>query len=234
MDVGGANGANVTSSGGGDASQMESKLMENLRQIEENEARNKWEHIIQYCRENGELFVDDSFPPAPRSLYYNPNSNTENNPVVQWRRPSEINCDGGNFPPWAVFRTPLPSDICQGVLGNCWLLSALAVLAEREDLVKEVLVTKEICPQGAYQVSKCFFYIISFGKSVKSTKCSYFYKNRNGLFLLPPTVLVTNNTYKAKISFTKFCFFLHFFKVKITSRGRFSGFATKQRKKMKC
>uniref|UniRef100_A0A1B0CTR7 Calpain-D n=2 Tax=Lutzomyia longipalpis TaxID=7200 RepID=A0A1B0CTR7_LUTLO len=137
--IGGAGGVAPTVTPGGDASQMESKLMENLRQIEENEARNKWEHIIQYCRENGELFVDDSFPPAPRSLYYNPNSNTDSNPVVQWRRPSEINCDGGNFPPWAVFRTPLPSDICQGVLGNCWLLSALAVLAEREDLVKEVL-----------------------------------------------------------------------------------------------
>lgn len=99
--------------------------------------------------------MDDSFPPAPRSLYYNPHSNSDSNPVVQWRRPHEINCDGGAFPPWAVFRTPLPSDICQGVLGNCWLLSALAVLAEREDLVKEVLVTKEICPQGAYQVRLC-------------------------------------------------------------------------------
>ncbi|XP_013102672.2 calpain-D [Stomoxys calcitrans] len=136
--------------------QQESKLMENLRRIEEAEALHKWENIIQYCRDNNELFVDDSFPPAPKSLYYNPQqSMAEGNPVVQWRRPHEINCDGGAFPPWAVFRTPLPSDICQGVLGNCWLLSALAVLAEREDLVREVLVTKEICPQGAYQVRLC-------------------------------------------------------------------------------
>ncbi|XP_062536367.1 calpain-D isoform X2 [Armigeres subalbatus] len=133
----------------------ESKLMENLRQIEESEALSKWINIIQYCRENSELFVDDSFPPATKSLYYNPSSNIEANPVVQWLRPHEISCDGGNFPPWAVFRTPLPSDICQGVLGNCWLLSALAVLAEREDLVREVLVTKDMCPQGAYQVRLC-------------------------------------------------------------------------------
>ncbi|KMZ10921.1 calpain-D isoform X3 [Drosophila simulans] len=135
---------------------QESKLMENLRQLEETEALTKWQNIIQYCRDNNELFVDDSFPPAPKSLYYNPASGAaEGNPVVQWRRPHEINCDGGAYPPWAVFRTPLPSDICQGVLGNCWLLSALAVLAEREDLVKEVLVTKEICGQGAYQVRLC-------------------------------------------------------------------------------
>ncbi|KAM8720044.1 hypothetical protein ACLKA7_006146 [Drosophila subpalustris] len=136
---------------------QESKLMENLRQLEETEALTKWQNIIQYCRDNNELFVDDSFPPAPKSLYYNPGSSVPDgsNPVVQWRRPHEINCDGGAYPPWAVFRTPLPSDICQGVLGNCWLLSALAVLAEREDLVKEVLVTKEICAQGAYQVRLC-------------------------------------------------------------------------------
>lgn len=136
--------------------QDECQLMQNLAQKDDAESKNQWETIINYCKDNNEYFIDDSFPPAFKSLYYNPNSpsSSEPNPVVQWLRPHEINCDGGNFP-WAVFRTPLPSDICQGVLGNCWLLSALSVLAEREDLVKQVLITKDVCPQGAYQVRLC-------------------------------------------------------------------------------
>ncbi|KOC61148.1 Calpain-D [Habropoda laboriosa] len=134
---------------------QESVVMENLRQIEEREALEKWERIVRFCKETNEPFVDDSFPPAPKSLYYNP-AETKDNHVVQWRRPHQINVDStvDSKLPWAVFRTPLPSDISQGVLGNCWLLSALAVLAESDELVKRVLVMRETCPEGAYQAKR--------------------------------------------------------------------------------
>ena len=111
--------------------------------------------------------MDDSFPPSNKSLYYNQiEPSTESEPsreghgVSQWLRPQQILAEGEPRVKWSVFRTPLPSDISQGVLGNCWLLSALAVLAEREDLVKKILVTKEYCKEGAYQVGLSFHYII--------------------------------------------------------------------------
>uniref|UniRef100_T1L551 Calpain catalytic domain-containing protein n=2 Tax=Tetranychus urticae TaxID=32264 RepID=T1L551_TETUR len=134
----------------------ESELMEDLRMIEEGEARDRWENIVRFCKQSGISFVDDSFPPSPKSLYCSWEDKVHCKTVSQWLRLSDIKChpNMANVK-WAVFRTPMVSDISQGVLGNCWLLSALAVLAERPELVKQVMVTREICPQGAYQVRLC-------------------------------------------------------------------------------
>ncbi|KAA0194473.1 hypothetical protein HAZT_HAZT005582 [Hyalella azteca] len=152
-------GSSASSTAGSGGSSY-SELVEVLREMEEHEALVSWKRIVQYCRKHKHPFVDDSFPPIARSLYYSNGGGgmAADNRVTQWLRPHQILTEDDasiGHKPWVVFRTPLPSDISQGVLGNCWLLSALSVLAERDDLVRKIMVTKELCPEGVYQIRLC-------------------------------------------------------------------------------
>lgn len=131
---------------------QESELMDELREIEESEAKEQLKIILDVCKATKDSFVDDSFPPAPKSLFHD-TKDPSNHQVSRWLRPHQIASD--NRVQWTLFRTPFPSDISQGILGNCWLLSALAVLAEREDLVRKVMVSKEFCKAGAYHIRLC-------------------------------------------------------------------------------
>ncbi|XP_017489469.1 PREDICTED: calpain-D-like [Rhagoletis zephyria] len=158
----------------------ESEHIETLRRIEETESRRLWANIVAFCRLNAINFIDDSFPPSNASLYaaqrqqhqqqQNPtepaiafSASTANTTEIFWARPDELRSDPAESissdqaaSQWTVFRgAPRPSDISQGILGNCWFLSALAVLAERPDLVQRVMVTRSLCPQGVYQVRLC-------------------------------------------------------------------------------
>jgi len=130
--------------------------VESRRKRDEKQAKEQWDNIAKYCKNNKIQFVDDSFPPAEKSLYLQPRF-SEHPRVANWLRPQQIHSFGGNAHgiPLAVFRSPRPDDIMQGVLGDCWFLSALAVLAERPELLEKTVITREVNLEGVYQVRLC-------------------------------------------------------------------------------
>lgn len=129
--------------------------MDDIQKVVEQDALERRALILAFCRQNKEPFVDDCFPPAPASLYLDANKPPFPQPIF-WQRPRLIqSLDGMRNQPWAVYRTPMPEDIMQGILGNCWFLSSLAVLAEIPSLVERIVLTRDYCEEGVYQVRLC-------------------------------------------------------------------------------
>uniref|UniRef100_A0A7N6AR72 Calpain-3 n=1 Tax=Anabas testudineus TaxID=64144 RepID=A0A7N6AR72_ANATE len=76
------------------------------------------------------LFEDPLFPANDSSLFY-----SQTPPMkFEWKRPSEI-CENPQFIIDGANRT----DICQGELGDCWLLAAIACLTLNEKLLYRVI-----------------------------------------------------------------------------------------------
>jgi calpain-15 len=77
--------------------------------------------------------------------------------AIQWLHPEQIKVrnEDQSFK-WTVYlKNPTFHDIKQGHLGNCWFLSALAVILDRPEIIQKILVTKEFCPEGCYLVRLC-------------------------------------------------------------------------------
>ncbi|XP_077118658.1 calpain-3 isoform X2 [Ranitomeya variabilis] len=76
------------------------------------------------------LFEDRDFPPNDTSLFY-----SQAYPIkFEWKRPPEI-CENPQFIIGGANRT----DICQGDLGDCWFLAAIACLTLNEKLLFRVI-----------------------------------------------------------------------------------------------
>uniref|UniRef100_A0A672R3Y9 Calpain-1 catalytic subunit-like n=1 Tax=Sinocyclocheilus grahami TaxID=75366 RepID=A0A672R3Y9_SINGR len=94
-----------------------------------------FEALKQECLEGGYLFEDPCFPAEPPSLGFKelaPYSSKTRG--VEWMRPMEL-CDDPQFIVGGASRT----DICQGALGDCWLLAAIASLTLNERLLHRVV-----------------------------------------------------------------------------------------------
>ncbi|KAK6145065.1 hypothetical protein DH2020_021885 [Rehmannia glutinosa] len=105
----------------------------------------------------GELnFTDQEFPPNDRSLFVDPDNPPSKLQVVsQWMRPTEIVEEKRlHSGPCLFSGTPNPSDVCQGRLGDCWFLSAVAVLTE-VSRISEVIITPDFNEEGIYTVRFC-------------------------------------------------------------------------------
>uniref|UniRef100_A0A3P9IGA1 Calpain 9 n=1 Tax=Oryzias latipes TaxID=8090 RepID=A0A3P9IGA1_ORYLA len=89
-----------------------------------------FEQLRQECLQKGVLFEDPDFPAVDSSLFF-----SQTVPVqIQWKRPKEI-CENPKFIVGGADRT----DICQGQLGDCWLLAAIASLTLKKDAMARVV-----------------------------------------------------------------------------------------------
>ncbi|OMO61416.1 hypothetical protein CCACVL1_23541 [Corchorus capsularis] len=105
----------------------------------------------------GELhFTDGEFPPNDQSLFVDPGNPPSKLQVVsEWMRPAEIVKEGRlDSRPCLFSGAANPSDVCQGRLGDCWFLSAVAVLTE-VSRISEVIITPEYNEEGIYTVRFC-------------------------------------------------------------------------------
>ncbi|XP_076028220.1 calpain-8 [Genypterus blacodes] len=93
------------------------------------------EQLRSQCLQAGALFCDPSFPADWSSLGYNQLGRYSSKTTgVEWKRPSEL-CSNPQF----IINGAKRTDICQGALGDCWLLAAIASLTLDPQILTRVV-----------------------------------------------------------------------------------------------
>ncbi|XP_063047489.1 calpain-2 catalytic subunit-like [Engraulis encrasicolus] len=94
-----------------------------------------YEALRRHCLETGRLFEDETFEAEASSLGFNelgPGSYKIRG--VTWQRPTELTRN-----PKFIQEDATRTDICQGALGDCWLLAAIASLTLNKQVLARVV-----------------------------------------------------------------------------------------------
>uniref|UniRef100_A0A8C4HG49 Calpain-1 catalytic subunit n=1 Tax=Dicentrarchus labrax TaxID=13489 RepID=A0A8C4HG49_DICLA len=103
-----------------------------------------YESLRAQCLQSGKLFEDHLFPCAASSLGFNELGPRSSKTLgTRWMRPTEF-CKRPEFIVDGATRT----DICQGALGDCWLLAAIASLTLNNNLLHRVVPHGQSFGQG--------------------------------------------------------------------------------------
>eukprot|EP00919_Chromeraceae_sp_WS-2016_P035894 GHVR01085157.1.p1 GENE.GHVR01085157.1~~GHVR01085157.1.p1 ORF type:complete len:477 (+),score=78.56 GHVR01085157.1:218-1648(+) len=90
------------------------------------------------------LYTDKKFPPDDKSL-------GEKRPDIVWKRATKIHEGKDKGTKRVLFsKPPTPSDVTQGGLGNCWLISGISSVRLIPGAIQRLFVTKERNGKGKY------------------------------------------------------------------------------------
>ena len=113
--------------------------------------------LERYHEKSQTMFRDASFE-GESALYVDPSrpdKSIRSLGTLEWLRPSEFNKSAFEV----ITKGPSEDNFaCQGALGDCWLISAIAVLGfhDQKELVRDIVVRKKISKWGIYGVRLCF------------------------------------------------------------------------------
>ena len=106
---------------------------------------------------DGQNFYDSSFPPDPRSLYFdpfNPPKGSLPGSSIKWCSIIErevLDCET----PVTFKGTQSSSTVIQGSLGNGYFVNALRLLSCREEYVRRLIVSEKYASKGMYTLKFC-------------------------------------------------------------------------------
>lgn len=114
----------------------------------------KYEQIRKKYESSGMKFTDDKFRPGFEALWGFGEKQTIPQDFfrqIEWKRPEQVFQGDYN-----VFQGSIdPNDVKQGILGDCYFLAAVSAIAENQNRIKKLFLTRERNNIGCYCVALC-------------------------------------------------------------------------------